>query len=266
MTRPDESRESKSPTVISVASTLEEARERWGNTVGLLAGGGRFPYCFADAARKMGLRVHCVGLKGHAEPELAKHVDEFAWCGIAKMGRMIRQFKRADVRTVAMAGKIFKHHVMYDPWRIINLWPDLRFVRFWFTRTRGNNKDDSILLDVIDEFRKDGLVFESALEICPDLLAKEGVLTKRQLVKSDWNDVAFGWELAREMGRLDVGQSVMVKERAVIAVEAIEGTDAAIRRAGTLCPMGGFVVVKVAKPKQDMRFDVPTVACEPSSQ
>jgi hypothetical protein len=101
--------------------------------------------------------------------------------------------------------------------------------------------------------------FDSALNVCPELLAQPGVLTRRHPSRGEEQDIAFGWELAKEMGRLDVGQSVVVKERAVLAVEAIEGTDKAILRAGELCPAGGFTVVKVAKPQQDMRFDVPTI-------
>jgi DUF1009 family protein len=115
------------------------------------------------------------------------------------------------------------------------------------------------MLGLIDEFANEGLHFESALDLCPELLVNPGVLTRRKPTASEEQDIAFGWDLAKEMGRLDVGQSVAVKERAVLAVEAIEGTDRAIARAGELCCSGGFVVVKVAKPQQDMRFDVPTV-------
>jgi UDP-2,3-diacylglucosamine hydrolase len=157
-----------------------------------------------------------------------------------------------------MAGKIRKT-VIHTPLRALRLLPDLRFLQFWFLRQRRNNSDDSILLGVIDEFARDGMTFVSALEICPELLVKPGTLTKRQPTEKEQADIRYGWELAKEMGRLDVGQSVAVKEKAVLAVEAIEGTDQAILRAGQLCRAGGFVVVKVAKPQQDMRFDVPTV-------
>ena len=226
--------------------------------VGLLAGSGRFPILFAEKARQLGLPVVCVGIRGEAPPELAGLVDRFDWAGVAKLGRMIRLFKRAGVGHIVMAGKIEKKQ-MHLPLRILRFLPDWRGLRFWFKRSRKDNKDDSLLLGIIDEFAADGMAFASALDFCPELLVREGVLTKRGLSAAEAQDVAFGWHLAREMGRLDVGQSVAVRERAVLAVEAIEGTDRNIRRAGELCPRGGFVVVKVAKPQQDMRFDVPTV-------
>jgi DUF1009 family protein len=132
-------------------------------------------------------------------------------------------------------------------------------VRFYFFRKRRANNDDSLLLGLIDEFRAHGLECVSSLDLLPELLVREGVLTRRKPTASEEKDIAMGWALAREMGRLDVGQSVMVRERAVLAVEAIEGTDRAIERAGELCSRSGFVVIKVAKPGQDRRFDVPTV-------
>jgi DUF1009 family protein len=161
---------------------------------------------------------------------------------------------------VVMAGKITKA-VMHSPWRLLSLLPDWRTIRFWYHRPRKDNRDDSLLLGLIAEFARDDLRFDSALDLCPELLVSRGVLTRRQPTTQELVDIDFGWELAKEMGKLDVGQSVAVKERAVLAVEAIEGTDRAIARAGDLCRAGGFVVVKVAKPQQDMRFDVPTVGC-----
>jgi DUF1009 family protein len=226
--------------------------------VGLLAGAGRFPVVVAEKARRLGVPVVCVGVRHEAPPELLQWVDRFYWCGVAQLGRMIRCFKREGVRRVCMAGKIHKT-AMHTPWRLLRLLPDWRGLKFWYWRCRRDNRDDSLLLGVIDEFAADGIRFESALDLCPELLVKPGVLTRRRPSAREEVDIAFGWELAREMGRLDVGQSVAVKERAVLAVEAIEGTDRAIARAGELCPRGDFVVVKVAKPQQDMRFDVPTV-------
>jgi DUF1009 family protein len=231
-----------------------------GKPIGLLAGSGRFPIVFAEKVRRLGLPLVCVGIRHQAAPELAGLADRFYWAGIARLGRMIRCFKAEGVERVAMAGKIAKT-IMHTRWRLLRLWPDWRTIRFWYGRKRRDNRDDSLLLGVIAEFAADGITFESALDLCPELLVRPGVLTQRGPTAAEMTDIAFGWELAREMGRLDVGQSVAVKERAVLAVEAIEGTDRAIARAGELCPAGGFVVVKVAKPQQDMRFDVPTIGC-----
>jgi UDP-2,3-diacylglucosamine hydrolase len=229
--------------------------------IGLLAGWGQFPLTFARKARALEIPIVCVGLRGAASTELAELVTRFHWCRVAGLGRMIRLFKREGVERVVMAGKVMKAEIMNAPWRVFTLLPDWRGVRFWYYRGRVDNRDDSILNGVIDEFAADGICFESALNLCPELLVSTGLLTRRKPTASEEGDIAFGWELAREMGRLDVGQSVAVKERAVLAVEAIEGTDQAIARAGQLCRAGGFVVVKVAKPSQDMRFDVPTVGC-----
>ncbi len=226
--------------------------------VGLLAGAGRFPVAFAEKARGLGLPVVCVAFRGIADPVLKNLSTTFHWCSVYRLGRMIRCFQAGGVRSFVMAGKIPKTPIIGTPWRLVRLWPDWRMLRMWFGRRR-DNRDDSILLSIISEFERDGLHCSSALELCPELLVKPGTLTRRQPTASEQRDIDFGWEVAKEMGRLDIGQSVVVKERAVLAVEAIEGTDAAIQRAGELCRRGGFTVVKVAKPKQDPRFDVPTV-------
>ncbi|MSQ96677.1 MAG: LpxI family protein [Gemmataceae bacterium] len=229
--------------------------------IGLLAGSGRFPILFAQKARQLGLPVVCVGINDEASPELVPLVGRFYWAGVARLGRMIRCFKREGVQQIVMAGKIHKVK-MNTPFRLLRYLPDWRALRMWFFRPRKDNKDDSVLLAIIAEFARDGMSFASALDFCPELLVKTGLLTKRGLSSAEEADIAFGWELAKEMGRLDVGQSVAVREKAVLAVEAIEGTDQAILRAGTLCPRGGIVVVKVAKPQQDMRFDVPTIGVQ----
>ncbi len=226
--------------------------------VGLLAGSGRFPILFAEAARRQGLKVACVGIRYEAPAELRDLCATFQTVGVAKLGRMIRAFERLGVKEIVMAGKVTKS-VMYTPWRFVQLCPDLRMLHFWYRRLSADKRDDSILLGVIAEFERDGMTFASALDYCPELLVKEGVLTKRAPTPSERRDIEFGWNLAKEMGRLDVGQSVAVKERAALAVEAIEGTDRCIERAGQLCRAGGWTLVKVAKPQQDMRFDVPTI-------
>jgi DUF1009 family protein len=232
-----------------------------GKRIGLLAGSGRFPILFAEKARSLAIPVVCVGIRYEASPELAGLVSRFYWTGLAQLGRMIRLFKREGVASVVMAGKIRKV-AMHTPWRgVLHYWPDWRTLRFWYSRRRPDNRDDNLLLGVIAEFAADGLSFGSALDLLPELLVRPGVLTRRRPTQSEEADIAFGWGLAKELGRLDIGQAVAIKEKSVLAVEAIEGTDLAIARAGDLCRAGGFVVVKVAKPQQDMRFDVPTIGC-----
>ena len=226
--------------------------------IGLLAGSGRFPILFAHAAQRQGLRVACVAIKYEAALELRGLCDSFQIVGIAKLGGMIRAFRRQGVERIVMAGKVTKN-VMYTPWRVLQLCPDLRMIQWWYRGDRADNRDDSLLLSIIGEFERDGMTFASALDYCPELLVKDGLLTRRAPTPAEQNDIEFGWKLAKEMGRLDVGQSVAVKEKAALAVEAIEGTDRCIERAGQLCRAGGWVLVKVAKPQQDMRFDVPTI-------
>src|SRR5262249_28135955 len=194
-----------------------------------------------------------------ADPALAGLVWRFHWSGPIQVGRMIRLFRREGTRRLVMCGKVYKDQLMYRPWKIFALRPDWTAVRVFYLSKRLDNKDHSLLLSMIDEFAKNGLTFASALDLCPELLVKPGVLTRRQPSAAESADVAFGWEMAKEVARLEVGQSVAVKDRSVLAVEAVEGTDRAILRAGELCRVGGFTVVKVAKAGHDMRFDVPTV-------
>jgi DUF1009 family protein len=226
--------------------------------IGLIACAGRFPLAIARKAREVGIPVVCVGIAGMADPELAAVCQRFHWLRRLSLGFIIRTFRRGGVRRWSMAGKFHKH-ILFRPWRWFQLMPDWRLVRFWLTRRRSDTRDDTLLLGLIAEFRAEGMECVSPTDLCPELLVREGVLTRRRPTAAEERDAAFGWAIAKEMGRLDVGQSVMVKEGAVLAVEAIEGTDLVILRAGELCGRNGFVVVKVAKPKQDMRFDVPTV-------
>ena len=229
--------------------------------LGLLAGAGEFPIRFARAARNAGHYVYGLGVSGMASKDLAQDCDEFRFAPLARLGKAIRLFRKANVERIIMAGKIEKT-VLFHPFRWVRLMPDWRTLHMWYHYARKNKKDDTLLLAVIREFERDNFVFDSALKYCPELLVKHGFLTHRRPTASQWKDIRFGWDLAREMGRLDIGQTVVVNGTAVIAVEAIEGTDRCIRRAGELCRRGGFTVVKVAKPQQDMRFDVPTIGIE----
>ena len=232
-----------------------------GGRIGLLAGAGRFPIAFAQAARNQGLSVVGVGVPGMASESLRDLCDYYATASVARLGRAIRIFKKAGVRRAVMAGKVEKTF-LFQSFRWIRNLPDWRTIHMFLRYARENRKDDTLLLALIREFERDDIHFDSALNFCPELLVKHGFLTRRKPTPAQWRDIRFGWEIAKELGRLDIGQTAIVNDMAVIALEAIEGTDAAIRRAGTLCRRGGFTVVKVAKPQQDMRFDVPTIGVE----
>ncbi|WP_254507020.1 LpxI family protein [Anatilimnocola floriformis] len=232
------------------------------SAVGLIAGWGRYPFVIAQALKAQGTAVHCIAVAGHADPELAALCDTHTEMGVARIGCGIRHFKRLGVTRATMAGKIFKHKVLYSRFGWLSLVPDLRtvwaFIPMYLFRKR-DRKDDTLLTVIVDEFAKDGIHMAPATDFAPELLVPAGILTRRQPTASELEDIAFGWQIAKDLGRHDVGQSVAVKGQAVIAIEAIEGTDECIRRAGTLCRQGGFALVKVAKPQQDMRFDVPTI-------
>lgn len=229
--------------------------------IGLIAGWGNFPVRVAESLVAQNYEVTCVAVKGHADPVLKEICQSYREFGMGRMGAQVRFLRNAGINQATMAGKIFKT-VIFEPFFLLRHFPDLTFWRHFFpvflTRTR-DRKDDTLLMTVTELFASGGIHFAPATDFAPDLLIGEGVLSQRQPTDSQMNDIKFGWQLAREMGRLDIGQSVAVKNLAALAIEAIEGTDACIARAGTLCKAGGFTVVKTAKPEQDMRFDVPTV-------
>lgn len=240
-----------------MSSTASSPKEK----LGLIAAWGEYPAIIARSMREQGHEVHCLAVRRHAEESLRDSVDHFQWIGAAKLGQAIRYFKRNNIQTAVMAGKFHKVE-LYRPWAWFRYFPDREFIKHFawiFLGTQADQKDDTILGRYIDAFAQHGITIVPPTNYQTNLLVKEGVVSGSPLNATEEADAWFGWELAREMGRLDVGQSVCVKDRAIIAVEAIEGTDLCIQRAGELCRSGGFTVVKVAKPSQDMRFDVPTV-------
>ncbi len=230
--------------------------------MGLIAGWGNFPLEVARALKRQGYQVYCLGIRGHADAELATICDDFRFVGIAKLGGHIRYFRRNQVHQATMAGKIFKAKMLFQRWGWIGHLPDWRCCRTFyphFVARSKDRKDDTLLTTLVDTYAEDGIIFAPATDFAPELLVKHGPLTNRKPTSAQMKDIQFGWRLAKELGRVDVGQTVVVKGLAAIAVEAVEGTDECIRRAGMLCPQGDFTVVKVAKPQQDMRFDVPTI-------
>lgn len=234
--------------------------------LGLIAGEGEFPRLVARGARAAGRSVAIVALRGCADPSLRELADFFCWRGIVQLGRWIRALKRAGCREVIMAGRVRKATMFAGPrWlQWLRYLPDLTSIRVWYFATR-DRRNATLLRAVADELTRRGLILVDSTRYCPEALAAEGWLTAggpRPISDAPPTvraDADFGWPLARQIAALDIGQAIAVKEKEVIAVEAIEGTDRLIARAGELCPQGGWTLIKVARPDQDMRFDVPTV-------
>ena len=225
--------------------------------LGIIAGEGRFPFMVVEGAKRAGCHVTVVALRGFADGSLAAQADAFRWAGLARLGRWIRILKRNRAQSVILAGAVRKTS-MYGRWRLLRLLPDWTSLRLWFGRL-SDKRNDTVLAAVADELARHGIIMQNCIQYSAEHLAPEGVLTRAQPSESLRKDAEFGWRLAKELGRLDIGQCVAVKETEVVAVEAIEGTDRMIERAGLLVPRGGWTLVKVSKPNQDMRFDVPTV-------
>lgn len=227
------------------------------NPLGIIAGAGRFPFMVAEGARRAGRPVVIVGLRGLADPALAQLADRFYWSGIVRLGRWIRIFHKTNVREAIMAGYVRKSE-MYGRLRLLRYLPDWTSIRLWFFEV-ADRRNDTILRATADNMQRKGITLVNSVQYCQEHLPGPGVLTRTGLTPAQQRDLAFGWPLAKEIGRLDIGQAIAVKEQEVIAVEAIEGTDRMIERAGQLCRQGGWMLIKVAKPNQDLRFDVPTV-------
>ena len=230
--------------------------------IGLLAGWGRYPLVVAEALRRQGREIYGLGIKDHVDPQLRDLCTGYREIGLARLGAAIRFLRRHHVRQATMAGKVHKVLLFQPRSWIRHLPPDWTCIKTFYPHFVSKTKDrtdDSMLGAVVDAYARGGVTFAPATDFAPELLVKQGIIAGGKLSRSESLDIAFGWRLAKEMGRLDVGQSVAVKGQAVIAVEAIEGTDLCIQRAGELCRTGGFTLVKVAKPQQDMRFDVPTI-------
>jgi len=220
-------------------------------SLGLIAGQGNMPRAIALEARRQGYRVVAAAIEGLADPSVEHYADAFKWFKPGKAGSIIRHLKESGVEEALFAGKFPKSLIVRGA-----LAPDLRLIRFLFNlKDRG---DDTILDAVGGELARDGIKLLDMRDFCKGLLAPEGVLTRRKPDRDEWKDVEFGFRVAKGVGRLDIGQTVVVKGRAVTAVEAIEGTDEAILRGGRLAG-GGAVVVKVSRPGQDMRLDAPVV-------
>lgn len=221
-------------------------------TVGIIAGGGVFPQMVALGARSRGLRVVGAGFPVDTSPDFAAHCDAFIWLKLGQLGRLIDFFRTEHVTHVVMAGPINKP-------RALDLRPDWRAAKLIFSL--GAKGDDVLLRALTKELEREGMQVLGAHEFTPELATPAGVLTRRAPSDEEQADICLGWELARELGRFDIGQCLVLKKGIVLAVEAIEGTDAAIARGGQLGGPGS-VVVKRPKSGQDERLDLPAVGLD----
>jgi DUF1009 family protein len=221
--------------------------------IGLIAGGGQFPLMVADAVRKQGLRIVAVAHHGETDPSLSEKADEIVWIKLGQLGHLIKALKKRGIHNAIMAGTITKKR-MFE-----NIRPDLKGLTIMSKLAVFH--DDDILRAVAKELAREDIEIVSSTYYLPDLLAPIGCLTRKRPSKSEKEDIDFGWKVAKELGRLDIGQCVVVRKKTVLALEAIDGTDETILRGGRL-GRESAVVIKVSKPNQDLRFDVPTVGIE----
>lgn len=218
--------------------------------LGLIAGNGRFPFLVAAAARRAGRPVVAVAIREEADPALEAEVDRCHWVGLGQLGQAIEALRSGGVREAVMAGQV-KHRQIFS-----GVVPDLKLMGALARLALRNT--DSLIGAVADVLEREGIRLLSSVELLQDQLAVPGPLTRRKPSSAQRGDVVYGVKVARALTQLDLGQTVVVKDRAAVALEAMEGTDEVIRRAGRLAGPGTSVV-KLAKPRQDLRFDVPVV-------
>jgi UDP-2,3-diacylglucosamine hydrolase len=217
---------------------------------GLIAGNGKFPFLVIEGARRAGAQLAVAAIREETDPAIEKVADKLTWVSIGQLGRMIRFFKREGVEKAMMAGQV-KHVQIFS-----GALPDVRMLKMLISLPRRNT--DALIGGVAAELAREGIELIDSTYFLQDHLPAVGVLTRRAPDERERGDIEYGLEVAREIARLDLGQTIVVRARACVAIEAMEGTDATVRRAGQLA-RGRLTVVKVAKPSQDMRFDVPVV-------
>ena len=218
--------------------------------IGIIAGGGQFPLLFAKAAHSQGVKVYAAAHQGETDEALTDHVERLQWVKLGQLGKIIDFFKQEGVSKTVFLGSITKTNIFRD------VRPDLKGLGLW--NKINIKQDDAILRAVADHLEKEAIEVVASTGYVPELLFPKGILTRKKPTKDQMSDVVFGWEIARTLGNLDIGQCVVVRNQTVLAVEAIEGTDATILRGGTLGKEKA-VVVKLRKPNQDLRFDLPAV-------
>jgi UDP-2,3-diacylglucosamine hydrolase len=217
---------------------------------GLIAGNGRFPFLVVEGAKKAGVSLSVVAIKEETDKSIENIAEKVIWVGIGQLGKMISFFKKEGVEQAIMAGQV-KHVQIFS-----GAFPDWRMAKMLYNLPRRNT--DALIGGIADELAKDGIELINSTFFMGEHLAHEGILSKRKPSEIEIGNIEYGLHIANELARLDLGQTIVVRASACVAIEAMEGTDATIRRAGELA-RGKLTVVKVAKPNQDMRFDVPVV-------
>ena len=217
---------------------------------GLIAGNGAFPFLVVEGARRQGASLVVAAIKEETDKSIEQIAEKVVWVGIGQLGKMISFFKNEGVEKVMMAGQV-KHVQIFS-----GAFPDWRMAKMLYNLPRRNT--DSLIGGIADELAKDNIELIDSTYFIKDRLAQTGVLSKRKPDETERGNIEYGLHVANEIARLDLGQTIIVRAKACVAIEAMEGTDATIKRAGDLAK-GKLTVVKVAKPNQDMRFDVPVV-------
>lgn len=227
--------------------------------IGLIAGAGRLPIIVAEGLREIGHRIHGIGLANMYESELPKLCDSFHEVGLFRVGGWGRALARRNVRHAIMVGKVDKAKLMHDPLRMVRNVPDVPTLLAWHRKLRHDRRSYAVLGAIADELERCGVQLLDSTTSIPRELADAGVMTGRQPTSSQQADVDFVWPQLVDLLRLDIGQAVAVRERDIIAVEAVEGTDRMIERAGALCKAKGWTLCKGARCGHDRRSDVPTI-------
>ena len=223
------------------------------DALGIIAGNGVYPRLIADAARKAGVRnIVAAAFKDETDPVLEQHVDVLEWMRVGQLGRLLKFYRSQDIHHAIMAGQI-------APKNLFDLRPDLKAVML-LGKLKERNAE-SIFAAIADELAKIDVDLLPATTFLEDSLARSGLIAGPELSPRQEHDVNLGWNVAKEIARLDVGQTIVIKNGTIVAVEALEGTNEAIKRGGALAREGA-VMIKVSKPNQDMRFDVPVVGIE----
>lgn len=227
--------------------------------IGLIAGGGRLPVIIAESLRQAGHPIHCLGLSGQYEPSLPRICSTFREVGVLKVGTWGRILAKMGVHHAIMVGKVDKAKLMHDPLRLLRNLPDMRTVIGWYKHVRHDRRSHAVLNAIAEELDRCGVALIDSTAPINNELATAGVMTNHEPTPEQRADCEFAWPMLREILRLDIGQAVAVRERDVIAVEAVEGTDRMIQRAGLLCKAKGWTLCKGARAGHDRRSDVPTI-------